>query len=399
MGGPSQSDETIERCAQGTGLVNEVESSMPNKAPTLDDPMEIPPSGTEEQHVATDVTMGEEGVGNPKQASAEGKNPSNPSLMQRTPVSYKSMLTGQLEGGSQEEFAEQVKGWLQEEEEVAPALTAEEKQMFEGLPKLNMNDERWMELCRPWKDALILTLLGKEATLNMMKDRIAWILKDRAFELIDLPNNYYVFRSTNKALGHKLLFDGPWLIQGHYLAIQRWSPNFNPYCNKVRKVAIWVRVPTLPMYVYSEVCLMELGNMIGTALKVDINTLAHHQQSDVKVEKGKYARVSVEVDLNKSLQSRFVICRKLYTVEYESLDLICFKCGCYGHKLELCPTNAVAKASPAAPGEATHQDTADVFSQEERDKVKHPLVSVPGVTSEEKYGDWMKAKNTFRPRN
>ncbi|KAI9120384.1 hypothetical protein K1719_007417 [Acacia pycnantha] len=75
-------------------------------------------------------------------------------------------------------------------------------------------------------------------------------------------------------MGRKLLFDGPWLIQGHYLEVQRWSPNFIPYCNKVKKVAIWVRVPTLPMHVYSEECLLELGNLIGKALQVDINTQA-----------------------------------------------------------------------------------------------------------------------------
>ncbi|KAI9073365.1 hypothetical protein K1719_044706 [Acacia pycnantha] len=63
----------------------------------------------------------------------------------------------------------------------------------------------------------------------MMKDRIAWILRSRSFELIDLPNNYFVFKTGNKDLRLRLLFDGPWVIQGHYLAVQRWSPNFNPY--------------------------------------------------------------------------------------------------------------------------------------------------------------------------
>lgn len=174
-------------------------------------------------------------------------------------------------------------------------------------------------------------------------------MKSNDFELVDLPNNFYVFTTTNMEVKRRLLFDGPWIIQGHYLAVQRWSPNFNRFCSKVQKVAIWVRIPILPIHCYSEEVLLELSNLIGKAIKVDLNTLAHCTDKKNVVERGKFARVSVEVDLSKKLQSRFVIRTRIFTVEYEGLDTICFKCGKYGHNQESCLINVNPETNSASP--------------------------------------------------
>ncbi|KAI9078289.1 hypothetical protein K1719_039791 [Acacia pycnantha] len=108
-----------------------------------------------------------------------------------------------------QELEDQMKEWLCEEKEISTPLTEEQNILLDSLPKLSISDERLMSLCRPWKDALILTLLGKSANLAMMKDRIAWILRSKSFELIDLPNNYFTFKSEIEISRLRLLFDGP----------------------------------------------------------------------------------------------------------------------------------------------------------------------------------------------
>lgn len=252
------------------------ESGRPNEnvgndAETMETPvtasMEVLPADqTEKADVCmedTPTTQGPQGVTgtstqdgpDAEQGKETGQStpPSNPG---RTQISYKAKLLGQdSEATEDRDLAQLMKTWLEEEEETAPALSEDQKKMMETLPKLDINDDKLRELCRPWKDALILTLLGRDPPLQMMKDRLAWLLKSSLFELIDLPNNYFIFRYADMELRRRLLFDGPWLIQGHYLAVQCWSLNFNPYCNIVRKVAIWVRVPTLPIHVYAEECL------------------------------------------------------------------------------------------------------------------------------------------------
>ncbi|KAI9125165.1 hypothetical protein K1719_003781 [Acacia pycnantha] len=153
--------------------------------------------------------------------------PSHPAS-QRNQISYRNKLLEKDEEVFSQELEDQMKEWLCEEKAISPPLTEEQKSLLDSLPKLSMPDERLMGLCRPWKDALILTLLGKSVNLEIMKDRIAWILRSRNFELIDLPNNYFVFKSGNREMRLKLLFDGPWVIQGHYLAVREMEPKLQP---------------------------------------------------------------------------------------------------------------------------------------------------------------------------
>jgi hypothetical protein len=40
------------------------------------------------------------------------------------------------------------------------------------LPKVTMDDKLFQELCSPWKEALVVKLLGKNMGFNLMKDRL-----------------------------------------------------------------------------------------------------------------------------------------------------------------------------------------------------------------------------------
>lgn len=53
-------------------------------------------------------------------------------------------------------------------------------------------------------------------------------------------------------------------------------------------------------------------------------------------ERGKYARLCIEVDLRKPLLLKYRLRRRIRRIEYEGIDLICFRCGCYGHREETC---------------------------------------------------------------
>ena len=45
----------------------------------------------------------------------------------------------------------------------------------------------------------------------------------------------------------------------------------------------------------------------------------------------------MEIDLSKTLLAKYSIQGKFYYIEYESIHLICFHCGKYGHTIEYCP--------------------------------------------------------------
>lgn len=76
-----------------------------------------------------------------------------------------------------------------------------------------------------------------------------------------------------------------------------------------------------------------LGQIIGTLIRIDYNT-----ESAIR---GKFARIAVEVALNKPLVSQFLLDGKLQKVENESFPYICFNCGTYGHNKETSPEQII----------------------------------------------------------
>lgn len=92
-----------------------------------------------------------------------------------------------------------------------------------------------------------------------------------------------------------VLLDGPWKIFDHYLVIQRWKPDFYPTVEKISTMAVWVRLPGLPIEYFRKDILRTILDCVGTPLKLDKTTAA--------VERGKFARAAVEINLEKPLVS------------------------------------------------------------------------------------------------
>lgn len=57
---------------------------------------------------------------------------------------------------------------------------------------------------------------------------------------------FLVHFSTEEDYNHAL-FEGPWMIVDHYLIVQRWRPFFLQEAETIGKVAIWIRIPKLPL--------------------------------------------------------------------------------------------------------------------------------------------------------
>lgn len=87
------------------------------------------------------------------------------------------------------------------------------------------------------------------------------------------------------------------------------------------------------LFYYDESVLLALAAAVGKPIKVDSNTL--------DVRRGWFARVCVEVDLNKPVVGKVWLTGFWYRVEYEGLHRICSSCGCYGHLGRECSTKLV----------------------------------------------------------
>ncbi|XP_061375494.1 uncharacterized protein LOC133317649 [Gastrolobium bilobum] len=147
---------------------------------------------------------------------------------------------------------------------------------------------------------------------------------------------------------------GLWVVADHYLIVQRWRPNFDPYDEGVRKMAVWIRMPGVPREFYTHKDLWRMGNMVGKTLKIDESSLRISGQGQLKeiTDRGRFARICVEIDLSKNLLSKFRIGQRQLYIGYEGLHLVCFLCGQYGHRKDQCQMNPdnLKKVEEAAGG-------------------------------------------------
>ncbi|XP_057720823.1 uncharacterized protein LOC130935215 [Arachis stenosperma] len=166
-----------------------------------------------------------------------------------------------------------------------------------------------------------MKVLGKRVHLGFMEQRLNrdWAKKDE--------------EDYNHAL-----MEGPWMITGHYLIVQRWRPFFLASENIVKKIAAWIRIPNLPIELYNHRFLSRVGSTLGTMLKIDRATSVH--------SRGRFARICVELDLSKKLVPKISILGQILNVEYEGLHLICFTCGKYGHRPDQCSETHDGKVAP-----------------------------------------------------
>ena len=116
---------------------------------------------------------------------------------------------------------------------------------------------------------------------------------------------------------------GPWFTSEHFLTIRAWEPNFKPSNVVCGMVAVWVRLPELPIEYYDPRKLKEVGNAIGPVLWVDSNTA-----SEVR---GRFVRIFIQVDLNKPLTTSILLEGVVWEVQYEGINTLCFFCGRVGH--------------------------------------------------------------------
>ncbi|MCH79387.1 hypothetical protein A2U01_0000136 [Trifolium medium] len=198
------------------------------------------------------------------------------------------------------------------------------------LPKVYIEPKVFQDLCTPWKDAIVVKLLGKTLGYNTMKERLQKIWKlQGGFEIMNNDNGFYMVKFDHAADKEKVITGGPWLIYDRCLAVSHWSPEFASPNAKIERTVVWVRFPGLNLVYYDESFLMAMASAIGRPIKVDINTL--------NVERGRFARVCVEVDLTVPVVGKIWVNGHWYKVQYEGLHIICTNCGCYGHLGRNCP--------------------------------------------------------------
>jgi hypothetical protein len=244
--------------------------------------------------------------------------------------SYRDKVIGR-DGRVEEDEEGEDEERADEEEEDGVSMQVEECRVGDyECPKFIFSTKEEKRLYRPWRRGVIVKLLGRRIGYKALETRLKqmWVRKG-IISIIDLGNDYFLVAFSHEDDQYAALMDGPWFIYDHYLTVKEWRPNFHLESDTIEEVAVWMRISGLPIEYYDSKSLKFIGDRVGKTVKIDKNTLTQ--------ERGKYARICVQVNLTKPLLAMFTIKDRKYNIEYEGLHLLCTTCGKFGHYKEGCP--------------------------------------------------------------
>ncbi|KAG8490882.1 hypothetical protein CXB51_014718 [Gossypium anomalum] len=130
-------------------------------------------------------------------------------------------------------------------------------------------------------------------------------------------------------------------------------------------VLAWIQFPGPLGFLYKRRVLEDIGSSVGKVAWLDLKI-------DNKIG-GRFTRMVVYVDLEKSLISQVLVNDKFQRVEFEALSAVRFACSRYGHVNCLCPSEMVDSNLPSC-------KKNDLISSME---------NIDGGTAETLSGPWM----------
>lgn len=172
--------------------------------------------------------------------------------------------------------------------------------------------------------------------LIQVKTKRDWTQVKRQVDYMDLGNAWLLIKFANVQDRDFVWNNHPWFVSGLNLVLRPWIPMFNPYTAPITHVDQWVTITRLPQEFWEETKLASLMSGVGVFLKVNESTL--------KWEKGKFARVFLNVYVTKPLRGTLTIHTSVailhLPISYEGLHEVCAICGNTAHALEACHDSA-----------------------------------------------------------
>ncbi|XP_018479591.1 uncharacterized protein LOC108850579 [Raphanus sativus] len=267
------------------------------------------------------------------------------------PGSWVSKVVGCNEGGMP------VPEEVVDEEFVKSRLRLEFPNGEDGEPEITIGEEVLTAMNNLWKSCMIVRVLGRNIPILSLTRRLEELWKPKgSMHVMDLPRHFFMVRFEKEEEYMAALSGGPWRAFGSYLMVQAWTPEFDPLKDEIDTMPVWVRISHIPVNFYHKTILMGIARGLGRPIRVDMTTL--------KLERARFARVCVEVNLNKPLKGSVLINGERYFVSYEGISSICSKCGMYGHLVHTCPKNDVEGTMVVVPA----QEITNHVSTEARGK-------------------------------
>ncbi|XP_028803235.1 uncharacterized protein LOC114758351 [Neltuma alba] len=160
------------------------------------------------------------------------------------------------------------------------------------IPSISFSERVHRLLNDSMKYSVVIKMLGRNIRYVDLRDKVVslWRLTGPV-QLTDLENNCFIAKLSNERDYTEVLLGGPWVIFGHYLTVQPWTPDFSPWTHRTSHVMGWIRLPSLPAKYYKKSVIKAIGEVLGKVLRINYNTASR--------ERGRFARMAVLIDLSR----------------------------------------------------------------------------------------------------
>ena len=258
---------------------------------------------------------------------SDGSPPrNNPNHWNRSNASFRDKLVGEIPGAFAHAFDftdhMDVESDSENEDENINELHA-------GLVAIKLSKDTKKRLREHWCKAVIVKLVGRSVSFAYMQSKLNQIWKPKGrMEVVDLNHGFFLVRFFSKKDLNSVLRQGPWFLGDHLLSIRPWEPFFKASSANISLVAVWIRLYELPIELYKAEILREIRESTGKVLRIDTHTTME--------ARGKYARMCIQIDINKPLIDTILIKWFEQAVNYEGIQKLCFSYGKVGHLKEAC---------------------------------------------------------------
>lgn len=183
--------------------------------------------------------------------------------------------------------------------------------LMSPYPVITFSDELENNQAKGSNRDLVVHLLSQKIELKALEIRLKELWNMANFSLLNLMNDYFLASFSYDEGYYRALIKGPWVVLRSYLQIQPWHLSFDVATNVMESVVVWIRLPGLSLHLYNNKILHRIGSSIGKLVKID--------ETISMALRGKYGRMAVSLNLNKSLVSKVDIKGRVQLIEYENL--------------------------------------------------------------------------------
>ncbi|XP_030486981.2 uncharacterized protein LOC115703884 [Cannabis sativa] len=187
-------------------------------------------------------------------------------------------------------------------------------------------DDRWCLVGRFLTDRTI--------DFEAMQHKMASLWRPvRGLFVKELEPNFFLFQFYHEMDIERVMEGSPWTFDRIPLIFERLKSGENPRNINPMELIFWVQIHGLKAGFRSERVLKDLGNYMGSYVKMDPNNFLSGWRDYLRVR----VRIRIDKALKKGRKLQMKSGLECHTIfKYEDLSTFCFVCGLLGHSERFC---------------------------------------------------------------